>query len=147
LYLAANINRSTLVSGRLLTETGEISQHYRINPGPWIPAFKPSSGSPTGTYDLTRTGYELGLLETFYYRRGRLSDESLWYGDASTYGYGVSLNGIVGWMINLGVLNPGHNLLGFVLNNLDLSYDYARVTGDRYVETSKRSFVGVSLSF
>jgi len=108
LDLRLNVNESSLFSIRILDEKQQHLNQY--------------------TGKVKKNGYEFGFLGIFTFRTGT---QEVYY-QTDTYGFGFSFKGITSWLRTLGKLHPGDNLLGRLIQNLDITYDYAKYYGLAY---------------
>jgi hypothetical protein len=96
---------------------------------------------------IKRYGTEIGLMDVFAIRFGRIEDDS-WSAQpiTNTIGWGISLRGILALLRRANVLRPNNALFSHISRNLDLSYDYAshRVNGPS--ESNTRRYHKLSLS-
>jgi len=70
------------------------------------------------------TGFEVGILETFYYRVGRAHDDNFYWRGTDTEGYGFSLGGL----LKLAELSPrvrAGGIASVLARHLDLRLDYS----------------------
>lgn len=74
----------------------------------------------------TRQGVELGLYDVFFARLGKLDDG---YGELHpyTFGFGLSVGGLLTWLESRDVLHRGD-----ILRRVDLNFDYAQYEGGDY---------------
>lgn len=79
--------------------------------------------------EYKKIGGEAGLLGIAYLRVGNRNSESS-LDDLDTFGFGIRAAGAIAWLKNFHVLHRGNNLLGRMLNTLDLTFDYARYSSD-----------------
>ncbi|MCK4655596.1 MAG: hypothetical protein KAT85_01155, partial [candidate division Zixibacteria bacterium] len=75
---------------------------------------------------IKRYGTEIGIMDIFAIRLGRIEDTS-WDAQpiTNTVGWGISLRGILALLRRTNVLRPSNALISHISRNLDLSYDYA----------------------
>lgn len=102
MYTALLVNQSSIFSFRLVTET-EKDDMYGFRPIP-------------------KSGREFGFLGAFYYRTGSFDESNL-----KTKGYGFSLHGLVSCAETAGLLHRGGWLKNHLLDNLDVTLDYAHL--------------------
>ncbi|MCP4582042.1 MAG: hypothetical protein GY839_10515 [candidate division Zixibacteria bacterium] len=75
----------------------------------------------------TRYGAEIGFGDAFFIRFGR---DNTSYDADNTSGYGFKSRGIVSWLSTMNIIKPKNRLLNFILDNFNISYDYASCPGD-----------------
>lgn len=76
-----------------------------------------------------REGTEIGLAGTFFIRSGsyKSTDDDI---NIDTDGWGLSSRGLVDWLIARKVIRPTGNLLGYLLNRVEIRYDHAKYSTD-----------------
>jgi len=127
LYLAANVSNSALFSTRFIKEVEKdlVETDEKVS----------------------KTGFELGLLNIVYFRKGRFKDEPA-NRDVKTSGWGFSSKGIVSWLYTLDIIHIENKLLDRFVRNLDFSYDYAHYDDQREDEIlSDTKFFKIDFSF
>ncbi len=89
-----------------------------------------------------RTGYEIGILGFLNCRFGHINDDP---GDIhiNTYGFGVSLKGITSRFFNNGSNNK---TMKYLIDNLDITFNYAKYAKDNEETLSNTNFLNISLS-
>lgn len=95
---------------------------------------------------LTRHGFEIGILGFAFIRSGSYDDEN---GNAhvNTSGFGLSAAGIISWLKQSNILRLRNDLVGNVINRVDLAFDYASYSGVRNLAVGNTKFYGLRLSF
>lgn len=77
-----------------------------------------------------RRGGQIGLGEFLYVRAGAITDAG--QTTYTTFGWGLRLDGLTKCLVFLGWVNPNAPAAKFLLDHLDLQYDYSRAYGGVY---------------
>ncbi len=77
-----------------------------------------------------RRGGQIGLGEFLYVRAGAITDAG--QTTYTTFGWGLRLDGLTKCLVFLGWVNPNAPAAKFLLDHLDLQYDYSRAYGGIY---------------
>ena len=97
------------------------------------------TGNRTNAYYDYSTGGDLVPNELAHFRDAR---------SFNSYGFGVDLGGALAWAWEMGWLPRPQKPLSDVFDNLNLSFDYARMNVDRYdIPDLSQSGIKLSLSF
>ncbi len=96
---------------------------------------------------IKRYGTEIGIMDIFAIRLGRIEDNS-WNAQpvTNTVGWGISLRGILELLQRTNVLRSSNALINHISRNLDLSYDYASHGVSFSSESNTRKYHKLSLS-
>ena len=78
---------------------------------------------------INRKGIEIGLFNSVYVRVGKYKDEKTTI-DYKTIGYGFSLRGLIENMSGNKKLSAKNDWIGYILNKIDIKYDWAKVEED-----------------
>jgi len=100
----------------------------------------PNSGFYTHS---DRIGSEIGLLGILYVRAGQHSSNIL--NSANTYGIGLSLHGVLAWMMHMDWITPDNPSFARILSSLDVTADFA--TSDSFDDYDDPKFFKVGFSF
>ncbi len=77
-----------------------------------------------------RKGGQIGLCEFLYLRAGAITDAS--QTSYSTFGWGLRLDGLAKCLVFFKWLNPNAPVARFLLDHIDLEYDYSKAYGCIY---------------
>ncbi len=86
-------------------------------------------GKASATVGL-RKGGQIGLAEFIYIRAGSITDAG--QTTYSTFGWGLDLDGLAKCLVFFRWLDPNAPVAKFLLDHLDLQYDYSRAYGGIY---------------
>ncbi|MCL5268468.1 MAG: hypothetical protein M1469_10245 [Bacteroidetes bacterium] len=86
-------------------------------------------GRPTGDVGIRRR-WQIGLAEFIYIRGGSITDQG--QPTYSTFGWGARLEGLLKLLVFMHWLDADGSVAKFVLNHLDLQFDYSRAYGGIY---------------
>ncbi len=84
------------------------------------------AGKSTGEVNVLK-GWQVQIGQIFYLRGGSVTDVRR--PTYTTFGWGANSAGIVKALLFLRMLNPGAGITNFLLDHLDLRFDYSRAEG------------------
>ncbi len=99
-----------------------------------------------GDNDVYKLGVEVGALGTLFVRAGR-QDMGEGQPVINTLGSGVSVNGVIQWLISAGKIRPSDDFAGRAIRSLDISFDYAKYSGSSSGPLNGTKFLNVRMSF